>query len=182
MKTAFEAIIPYQLKNILNEMDACLEAGMYYPALLVALTLPEICTALTTTPDVQIKWHHYEAFVANYCDGLGIDGPSCYRLRGGVVHRGNAAGHQFIGLTNVVFTTPSSGSSVHGTKMFQPEKSALVIDLAKFCSSMKAGVFSWYAANKDSDLVKKNIPELLSPRSNGIAPWVGGGGIIASGP
>jgi len=175
--------LPYQLGQIILDMEACLDADLYYPALLVALTLPEVCIALSLTSDVFVKEKHYSEFIDKYCRNLGMDGLSCYRLRGGVVHRGNAAGHPFFQNTHVVFTTPKSGNFMHGFTISNEttSESAAMIDLASFCSSIKNAVIEWYHSNKDDSQVKTNMPGLLSLRTNGIHPWVVGIPVVASG-
>lgn len=175
--------VPHQLGSIINDMDECLKAGLFYPALLIALTLPEVCVALNLTSDVFVKEKHYVGFINTYCQDLGLDGLSCYRLRGGVVHRGNAAGHPFFGETHVVFTTPNSAGSLQGFSISDEASgtSAAMFDLAWFCSCIRNGVLDWYVDHKDDPLVRTNMPALLSLRPNGIHPWVTGTPVIASG-
>ncbi len=175
--------LPHQLGQIILDMDACLKAGLYYPALLIALTLPEVCIALALPSDVFVKEKHYSEFIDKYCQSLGMDGLSCYRLRGGVVHRGNASGHPFFGASHVVFTTPKSGGAVHGFTIIDgaSSDSAAMFDLSDFCSSIKNGAVDWYVSNKDDEHVKANMPALLSLRPNGIYPWIEGIPVIASG-
>jgi hypothetical protein len=118
--------------------------------LLISLTLPEICTALTVDNSVFIREKHYAQFVDKYASGfnLGLTGIECYRLRGGVVHRANMAGHPFIGVSHVIFTLPETGGSVHALSMEVkdsiPPKRAAMLDLVMFCGAMVGAVRIWY--------------------------------------
>jgi hypothetical protein len=48
-------ILPLALESILGDMRRAIEARLYYPAVLVALTLPEICAALELPNSVFVR-------------------------------------------------------------------------------------------------------------------------------
>lgn len=175
--------IPSQLQSILNDIRSCIANKLYYPALLIALTLPEICSALEVDDSVFIKEKQYAAFVDKYAplEVLNISGQNCYRLRGGVVHRGNAAGHPHIGASHVIFYVPESPSLIHGISVEVNGKRAANFDLIRFCEGMISAVEKWFVDHKDKSMVNQNIPRLLSLRLNGIAPFVTGGPVVGSG-
>src|SRR5690606_23209998 len=54
-----------------------------------------LCAALALEKSVFVKEKHYVSFVEKYTTKpeLGLGGLDCYRLRGGVVHRGSFSGH-----------------------------------------------------------------------------------------
>src|SRR4051812_6741597 len=103
------------LSAILDDIQKAIDAKLYYPALLVALTVPEICSALALDKNVMVRGKHYRSFVDKYTTPreLGCSGEDCYRLRGGVVHRANMAGHANFDATHVIFSLPESGGGVH---------------------------------------------------------------------
>lgn len=175
--------LPSQLESILGDVQRCIDAGVFYPALAVALTLPEICLALTMTKDQFVKERHYAAFIDGYTSAnkLGVDGLRCYRLRGGVIHRGHAAGHPFFGATHVTFTIPGPGVSIHNGTHRTREKVAVMLDLVAFCSEMEAGVRKWYAEHASNPTVIANVPAILSLRPDGVHPFIGGVPVVASG-
>src|SRR5689334_18703005 len=115
---------PTPLESILADMNRAIEARLYYPALLVALTIPEICCALLEKDATPVGHKRYMAFIDKYAPhgdpvkkivGLGLSSLDCYRLRCGVVHRGNAAGHREAPWTHVLFSLPETVSvSFHG--------------------------------------------------------------------
>ncbi len=164
-----------------------MDAKLYYPALLVALTLPEICVTLAFPgKEIQVKESHYKKWVEDYVppDNLGIDGLGCYRLRCGVVHRGDAAGHRYFGRKNVVFTIPESQSQIHGIEFVSGEdtNNAAMISLSSFVETMEHAVRRWHASKGLDTNVRKNLVNLLSWRPNGMPPYFVGAPVIASGP
>jgi hypothetical protein len=173
------------LASILIDLDRSIKAALYYPALLISLTLPEVCSALTVDNTVFIKEKHYADFVNKYAVGLGLNGVECYRLRGGVVHRGNLAGHPYIGVTNVVFTLPETPAGIDGVWLNVPDcappKKALILDLVRFCNAMVSSVHAWYREHHDHPKVIKNMENLIRYCPEGPFPFVGGAPVVASG-
>lgn len=180
------ALSPFSpLAAVLGDIDRCIQAKLYYPALLVALTVPEICSALALDTGVFVKEKHYVAFVDKYTtpSALGLDGLSCYRLRGGVVHRANAAGHPYLGATHVIFTIPETLGGVHAIGVKMPEKYAAMFDLVLFSNEMVAAAYRWYEDHQQDPKVAKNMDNLIRYLPNGLHPFVGPGiPIVASGP
>ncbi len=125
--------VPSPLASILDDIKRAIEAKLYYPALVVALTVPEICVTLCWDRNMMVKEKHYAAFVDKYTSPLelGLDGLSCYRLRGGVIHRENAAGHPKFSGTHVIFTTPETGASIHAMSFQHFEKTSAMFDLGR---------------------------------------------------
>jgi hypothetical protein len=175
------------LGSILSDIERAIEAHLYYPALLAALTLPEICTALTLDRSVFVKDKHYIAFVDKYADGLGLTGAQCYQLRGGVVHRANLAGHPFFDSSHVIFTLPEtknrSGTriGIHALTLQSGESRAATFDLTKFCEVMIAAVRKWYEDHQNDAKVAANMGALIRYCPNGLAPFFVGAPIVASG-
>jgi hypothetical protein len=82
-------LVPLELESVLLDVNRSIKAKLYYPALLVSLTLPDICVATTLDRDMFVKEKHYVEWLERYTDkaSLGISPIDCYRLRCGVVHR-----------------------------------------------------------------------------------------------
>lgn len=182
--TSVPLILPPEIESILDDIQRAIEAQLYYPALVVTLTLPEICCSLALDNNVFIKEKHYTEFVDRYTTPatLGLDGLGCYRLRGGVIHRGNAAGHPFFGSTHVIFTVPETGASIHALSIVAGEKRSAMFDLISFCRAMEGAVRKWYADHQDDPKVTTNIANLLSWRPNGIKPFLRGSPVVGCGP
>ena len=176
-------MLPYRLETILKDMREALAARFYYPALSVALTLPDICAGLQLDRSIFVKEKHYVSFVDSYSSPreLGVDGQQCYRLRGGLIHRGNARGHAYFEADYVVFTVPESGSPIHALTMDAADgTSAVMIDLPMFCAAMEVAVRRWFETNQSDQNISKNARELLSFRPEGAPPIVVGRPVLAS--
>lgn len=183
--TELPALPPFSpLALILTDIGKAIDAQLYYPALLMALTVPEICAALAMERSVFVKEKHYAGFVDRYTTkaSLGLAGIDCYRLRGGLVHRGNLAGHPKADWTNTVFTIPETGTSIHALTLKAGDKSAAAFDLKTFCSEMVSAAYKWYEDHKDHALVAKNMPDLIRYCPSGLPPFVGGAPVVGSGP
>lgn len=165
-------------------MWAAFDASLYYPALLVALTLPEIYIALSMDKSEFVKERHYKTFVDDYTtpSELGLDGLDCYRLRGGVVHRANAVGHPKFGGTHVTFTVPETGSAIHALSIQAGDKLSAMFDLKHFCEAMERAVRKWYVDHSTDPKVATNVSHLLRWRPEGLAPFFEGKPVLASGP
>jgi hypothetical protein len=172
------------LGRVINDIYRAIEAQLYYPALLVTLTLPEICSALALSREVFVKEKHYINFLEEYADleKLGMDSVDCYRLRGGVVHRANFAGHAKFDASHVLFTLPISKNSIHGISLEVEGLVAANFDLVMFCKEMIAAANKWHEKNKDSDQVKSNLQNLIRFCPKGVAPFSVGNPVVASGP
>jgi hypothetical protein len=175
------------LGSVLIDVERSIRAQLYYPALLVTLTIPEICSGLLLDNSIFIKEKHYVSFVDKYAtpSGLGLSGIECYRLRGGVVHRANMAGHPNFGYANVCFTIPETVHSVHGIAVRGPRNAqlrmAIMLDLVSFCRAMVHAAHKWYDDYKGDAMVLKNMPSLIRYCPKGLAPYFGGAPIVASG-
>lgn len=153
-------ILPLELGSILDDMNNCIIARLYYPALLVALTLPEICSAMQLPNTTMIRDKHYIPFVDKYTTpaDLGIDGLDCYRMRGGLIHRASLARHPSADFTHVIFTIPETKNlSMHAFSIEAGDKSAVMLDLISFCRTMEIAVRRWFFDHKDNALGPRPI-------------------------
>ena|GEM_PF-1251719 len=182
-KSTFDVFPP--LKRIMNDVDKCIEAELYHPALIVALTLPDICLSLGLPKETFVKSHDYIEFIEKYgtFDELRLDGKQCYQLRGGVVHRANASGHPYFPFSHVIMTTPKTTQSIHGIELtaVDMDENPILIDLVLFCSGLKNTVNRWMADNQNNSSAMQNMYQMLSLRPHGVLPWVNGL-VLASGP
>ena len=151
--------LPPALESILADLDSCVERQLYYPALLVALTIPEICITLAFDKNVMVKEKHYAAFIERYTDStrLGMTGVECYQLRCGIVHRADFAGHPKSGSTHVIFTLPNTQTVINGITMEAGTKTAKMFDLSSFCDAIVAAAKAWFVDNALHPLVLNNL-------------------------
>jgi hypothetical protein len=175
--------MPLPLETIAGDIKRAIDARLYYPALLVTLTIPEICMGLTMDKSQFVKQKHYVSFVDEFTTPpeLGLDGASCYQLRGGLVHRGDLRGHAFFQRTHVIFTVPESGGGIHALSIVAGEKTAAMFDLVTFCSAMVTAARRWSSQNADKPQVVENLKNLIRWCPEGVHPFVGGAPVVASG-
>ena len=176
--------LPYELKQIVDDINRCISAKLYYPALAITLTLPEICSGLTLDPTEEVRGAHYKAFMAKYSkeDELGLDGEACYFVRCGLIHKGTPSANAKLKATNVVFTVPETEAAFHGIGIhFGDDKRIPMLDLKLFCKAMELAVDRWYLDNAKNPKVARNITSLLSWKLTGNLPAITGRLVLASG-
>ena len=172
----------YEIEAILNDIYGCIEAKLYYPAILIALTVPEFCSGLAMPMTQFVKQKHYVEFIDTYTEpkDIGATGIDIFRLRGGLVHRGNLAGHAFADWTHVIFTTPETGPKIHGISLKWGEKKAAMLDVNLFCDAMIKAARVWYSENSENPLVMENMAQLMRSRPSGVSQFIKGN-VVASG-
>ncbi|RWQ16106.1 hypothetical protein [Mesorhizobium sp.] len=176
-------LAPLPLERVLQDIKGAITAKLYYPALLVTLTVPEICAALALDRGAFVREKNYVAFVDQYTTPpeLGLSGMDCFRLRGGVVHRADFRGHPHFGATHVIFTTPESERTLHGFSILAGEKTAAMFDLRLFCGAMDLAARRWAEDHKNDPKVAENLKNLISSRPSGVPPFTEGFMVVASG-
>jgi hypothetical protein len=179
------ALSPFSpLGSILGDIQRTIQARLYYPALLVTLTIPEICSALLLDNQVLVKNKHYISFLDKYSSEkeLGLGAVDCYRLRGGVVHRGNMVGHPKFDATHVVFTLPESRVRVQGVTLAPGASRVVMLDLLRFCQAMDTAARRWFDDNKANPKAVENMQNLIRYIPNATIPFIGNIPVVASGP
>ncbi len=176
-------ILPYELETVVQDMHRAYAAKLYYPCLLVALTLPEICSGLLLPKSSFVKQTHYIKFIDTYSkpEEVSSDGAQIYRLRGGLVHRGDLRGHAHMDATHVVVTVPESERRIHALSIETGDKRAWMIDLGMFVSGMDAAVRRWYEDNEDDPTLTESLPNLIRYSATGVSPFTKGFPAVVSG-
>lgn len=166
------------LEPILAEMDKALNAGAYHLAITLALSLPDICSALEqsdgrTKPSLYRDW--YNVHLAASFSAMSAD--DCYSLRCGVLHQGQLGIMQRgAAFTRVLFFLPDPQQRVlHNCTI----NNALQFDATLFCSDVARAVRSWFAAKGADAIVQANLPNLLQYRPNGHPNYAVGVPMIA---
>lgn len=176
-----------ELSAILGEIERALEANLYYVAIAVALSMPDICACLECDPDNPI-WANSEKYVA-WCDAnlkfQNLDGTDLFRLRGGVLHQGHF-GHPKSKFDRVIFFGPESPIrghdiilSVRDDVSFGGIRAAevglsgqiLVLDAARFCRTIMDGAKQWVTSKRGDPFVERNLPNLVRYRPYGLPPF-----------
>lgn len=159
------------MQLIISEINRALSLGLYYLALMMTLSLPDICAALESsdgqTSGAKYKaW--YNAWMASEYPRLTAD--DCYRIRCGVVHQGRF-GHPQMQYARVLFTVPNAQGNVFHNNILND---ALNLDVVTFCNDMERGISQWYQEKQGNSNVVANIPRLVQYREKGLAPYMVG--------
>jgi hypothetical protein len=127
----------HPMETTLQQIEKAIQAELYYVAIVMALTLPDICAALETENaysgrDEYKKWYR-ENLAGKF---PAMSDADCYSLRCGVVHKGNLGlkGSEF---SRVVFSLPNSRRiTMHNNIM----NDSLQFDAVQFCHDIVASV------------------------------------------
>jgi hypothetical protein len=164
------------MEVILREIENALAARLYYAALLVSLSLPDICAALES-PDGQTSSAKYKVWYDAWMAPLypQMTSNDLYSLRCGVVHQGRM-GHDRMQYARVLFTVPNAQGNVFHRNLLND---ALNLDVIIFCRDMVQCVEQWYAAQQNDPNVLANLPRLVQFRPRGLSPYMVGMPLIA---
>jgi hypothetical protein len=164
------------MEAILSEIESALRAGLYYLALAIALSLPDVCAALEssdgTTSGPQYKAWYDRGMAPQYPRVTSTD---MYSLRCGVIHQGRF-GHDNLQYSRILFTLPNPQRNVFHNSVVND---ALNLDACIFCRDIMANVSRWYDAQKNSATVRANLPRLLRLYPHGLAPYMVGISLIS---
>lgn len=166
----------HPMETVLGEIERALNAELYYLAVVLALTLPDMCAALEsddgrTTPDKYKAWYD-----ANLAGDLGwLTAADCYSIRCGVVHQGRLGfpGKQF---ARVIFSVPTPQKNIFHNNVIND---ALQFDVVLFTRTIVNAVRGWMKLSAANPNVQVNLPNLIQYRPQGLAPYMVGMPVIA---
>jgi hypothetical protein len=169
---------PAELDAVLKEIENAISAKLYYLAIAVALSVPDICSGLESDPDNPI-WQDRKTYT-QWCNrNIGelnhLTGDDLYNLRGGVLHKGHF-GHDKSRFKRVFFLSPESnlsskGSVINGQFRLGPQQALwsgpiLLFDVVAFCGIIIAAARQWAVVKKDDPFEQKNLSKLVYYRPN----------------
>jgi len=160
------------LEAIFQDIERAIEARFYYHAIVVCLSMPDICAALLCDP--SSIWVTEKKYV-EWCEAnlekrfKFLTAKDCYRLRCGVLHQGNF-GHPKARYDRIVFTLPSKIQFPEG-RIGSPEAGELVLLLncVIFCERMVSAARDWLSANTQDKNVQANLQNIVRFRPAGIS-------------
>ena len=139
------------MEAITKEVENAIAAGLYYLAIVTALSLPDVCSALEshdgkTSPTKYKVW--YDAWMAQ-----------------------GRLGHSRMQYGRVLFTVPNEQRNIFHRNVIND---ALNLDAVQFCRDMIECVSTWCTAKQNDPNVQANLPRLVQFRANGMAPYIVG--------
>lgn len=160
------------LERMLLEIHHTIKRKNYYAALVVTLTIPEVCAALTLDKNSFVKEVHYTDWVEKYISGIGMSAKDCWRLRGGVIHRADFSGHPYSEFTRVVFGVRRS-NAVHALHVRRGDEKIAYVSLHDFCDEMTKGALLWLEEHRSDQRVLENMQRLVAYRPEGAKSFLG---------
>lgn len=169
------------MEQIFSEIEAALAGGLYHAALVVTLTVPDICAALIHPKGLSPKGGYAAWFNENlpeYADAL--SGEDAHRMRSGFLHqarstRSDMAWRQIAfgigGPTQLLMR----GNAINGVSL--PD--TYLIDLIQFCQAMVEKARAWLLLRQDDANLKTNLPRVVRRRPEGMPPLFSGLTVIA---
>jgi len=160
-----------------EQIERALAAQLYYLAVVCALTLPDVCSALES-PDGNTNGNLYKSwcdtwFTRSYQT---LTSDDLYSMRCGVDHQGQL-GHRHLQYSRILFTMPIPGRHIilHNNVI----NDALNLDAVIFCRDMVNAMSRWYVQKKDDARVRANLPRLIQLHPNGLPPYIIGVPVIS---
>jgi hypothetical protein len=156
--------VPVEITTILHEIDRALEAKLYYLAIAVSLSIPDICACLECDPNKPI-WATQQKYVT-WCDAnVGsrfnlLKGVDLFRWRGGVLHQGHFD-HPKSNFDRVIFLSPESPFKAHdvivtvapgvqiggiSAEALRVSGEILHLEVLKFCNIIMESARAWSIA------------------------------------
>jgi hypothetical protein len=166
----------HPIEGILGEIERALDAGLYHLAIVVSVTLPDVCAALEA-PDGRSNTARYKAWYEdNMASRLArFTADDCFSLRCGVVHQGRfgLAGARY---GRAVFLLPNNQVSIMQECIMND---AYFYSADAFCREWLAGVRVWISKKGTDPQVAENSGNLIRTHQNGFAPYILGVPVIA---
>jgi hypothetical protein len=182
-------ILPYtnsELDPILNDIDRLFGFGFYYAAIVLSLTVPDICSSLETRVDDEAR-RHIETRYKQWCEKYlqpkfsVFTAKDCWALRGGVLHNGKLHGHTKLAYDRVIFSPPF-GPMIHECvakdNRAGPDHT-LTLNVHRFLFNMVEAAKAWHRENGDNPIVQENIGGLVRTRMDGYPGTIKGAPVIA---
>lgn len=194
-------LIPPPLTSTLNEIQKALEAKLFYCAIAVSLSIPDICASLMNDPDPEKLWTNRKKQHENYKKWFDIyladkfshfTAEDCYSIRCGVLHQGQF-GRPDDNYDRIVFLGPQDNPSagrigflgdiiiniVDETNFGEITGKVLNIEAIWFCEQIIDAARRWARAMSNDPFVRANLPKLVHYRKGGLPPYIVGQPIIA---
>lgn len=144
--------------ELVEQMLECSRAQRFHIALVAALALPDICSALESS-DGQATGVKYKAWVDKWLSpkygdatGTSLSGETCYYYRCAVLHQ-NRSLHPKLRFDRVAFLEPNVSITMHDCVI----NNVLVVDIPTFCQDMADAVSEWIRLAEITADYKVNI-------------------------
>lgn len=150
------------MKELIDQMLAASKSGQFHIALVAALILPDICSALESH-DGQASGPKYMAWVDRWISprygdesGTSFSGETCWYYRCAMLHQGRAK-HPKLEFERVAFLESNGAITMHDSVI----NNVLVIDIPTFCQDMVEAVRGWLTDVEGTANFRTNVQSSL---------------------
>lgn len=164
------------MQSHIEAINSAISAKLYYPAVLIALQLPDVCAALENE-NGETSGAKYKAWCFEYLSHRYelLSGEMIYNLRCGVIHQG-IFDHKKLPFEGIVFTLPEEGGNIFHENI---SNGYLNLDAKTFCEDVCNAVLEWQNKNAGNVFVKRNLKSLFSYYPTGFHPHFVGMPVMA---
>ncbi len=164
------------MRHVLQQINLGLQANLYYLSLFAALSVPDMCAALSS-PDGKTNGARYatwfDKYVAPKYNG-NLDGKTCYQFRCSLLHEGSTQ-HQKSPYARILFLEPYQNTNIFHNCLIAD---ALNLDVRIFCHDIVMSTETWLSTNENTPTFQTNFPKFIQRYPNGIAPYIAGTPVI----
>jgi hypothetical protein len=160
------------IRELLQQIEVALEARLFYLALYISLTLPDICGAIDSNSGLATG-KAYKDWFKTY---LGtkflpkLSAEDCYYFRCSLLHQGTSY-HPHSSHDRIIFIEPDANP---GTIHLCGFNGALTIEVRLFCLDVVDGVRNWLDQVDGTDLFQTNYDKFFRRYPQGLPPYVVG--------
>lgn len=164
------------MRDLLDDIDAALDAGLYFLALHATMSVPDICGALAAedgqaTGERFRRWFDENVTPVYTRPGSEpvLTGADCWRFRCALLHRGSAHADRSR-YSRIVFAEPDGPHFFHQNVF----NDALNLDLPTFCHDVTVAARNWLDASAGTEPFETNLATLVRRHPDGIPPYIVG--------
>lgn len=191
------------MRDLLHQIEAGLDANLYYLSLYVSLTIPDICGALNSdnghaTADKYKEW--FNKYVACKYNSAWLleksleavpesiqesvreehkpeqlfSAEDCYRFRCSLLHQGTSQ-HSKGTHKQILFVEPGATTSTFHLNRFGD---VLNIDVPIFCNDIVDSAEQWLNEVETTERYRRNYNRVMRRYPNGLSPYIVGVPVI----
>jgi hypothetical protein len=165
------------MEELIAQIRAASDAGLYYLALMGALMLPDICGALASE-NGQATPSKFKDWMRQNVPEQAAGAAEVYGLRCSLLHQGRAMPHK--GHFPIAFMFPHpTVMQLHNISTEVGADRVAWLSIPEFVDEVTRGVEARLAKFGNTARVKKNMEKFVRLRAEGLPPHVAGAPVIA---
>lgn len=164
---------------LMKDLEKAIEHKLYLAALNIALTIPDICSALQSS-NGKTDGTKYKNWFNTYCGDFYnnfIDGNDIYEIRCSILHQGKSS-HDNTSRRHkrILFQIPTPTNIVLHNNIIND---AYNVNIEVFIGDIIKGFNKWYSQEKENINVIKNLEKTVKYYPQGISPYIVGVPLIS---